>query len=325
MRNKLLTFFGFLLMAMIVWNGTACATTNNIGHAQTNTADKELSNSTSNNANNHKTNSTMLSENSNLVVQKETEEKPCDVELEESPKKTSPSYNLKVSKTGKVTLDDATRKSLNEWFSIFAGAWLEPFSEGKVKDEQLISFANTRLFGLSRDGGLSKEPKKETARCKVTEACTARVDEKEIEKVIEKYFQLRMKKHGFSEQPSRYKYKAGCYIVDMLCSDGEMTFSFAVVEKIISLKDDYYLADVKNYTGWYSLFSECNGDCDRKRLQEIKNASEVSDFETIMKLCPRWEASPTDKMRAKFRIVKSGEVIRPILVSYEKIKSFSKN
>lgn len=242
MRNKLLTFFGFLLMATVVWNTMACASTNNVGYAQTNNANKNLSNSTANNANTYNGNSNTLNENSNLTVQNETMEKSCDVEYVEPPKETSPTYNLKVSTTGKITLDDATRKSLNDWFSIFAGAWLEPFAEGKAKDKQLISFATIRLFGSNRDVSLSKEPTKETARCR-----NEGVDEKEVEKVVEKYFQLPIKKHGFSEESSRYK--AGCYYCVGSCvsGEGERRFYFAVVEKIVLLKDGYYLADVKNY------------------------------------------------------------------------------
>jgi len=327
--NKLLAFSVFLLVTSVAWNAAGCTAINNVGHAQTNNANRSLSNSATKNANSYNVNLNTLNGNSNFAVQNRTEEKKCDVELAESPRKRPPTYDLKISTNGAVTLNEATRKSLNEWFTIFADAGLQPFPESKAEDNDLILFAVNRLFGLGRLGTIPEEQKKETERCKNSETnyetneCTARVDEKEIETVINKYFLLPIKKHGFLEKPSMYK--NGCYYCgDACCADGEMTFNFAVVEKMIPLKSDYYLAEVKNYEGWHSLYSECNSDCNRKRLQEIKNASEVNDFETIMKLCPQWEATPIDKIRAKIRIVTLGKEIRPILVSYEKIESYTK-
>lgn len=303
-KTRYKNFVWILLSAVVALSISNCAVTNNISKAQIQT----------NSSNKY-------------------EEKITNKQIDESPEKETSVYNIKVSETGKVILDDQTRKSLNEWFSIFTSRGFI-FAEGKAKDEDLIWFALRELIGEGY------EPSPRSTKCK------SGADEQMIEEAVANYFQQSIRKHGptseliefdseeanvgnkaeeldtnfdrpLIHQPKKMKYKNGCYYGEAFAMGGEMTFYFAVIEKITLLRDKKFQVILKNYSSTEDVDMNPDG-CDKKNLIEADEARSSGNYEKLIRLCPKWKKTLLGKVRAKIKMVKSGEEIRPILVSYEK-------
>lgn len=240
----------------------------------------------------------------------------CDLEIYEPIASKAQSYSLPLSKPGAVVPDSATRTSLNRWFSVIAGSRLKPFAEGKLDEKTILAFAYNIAFGLTTSNFSIDEPAKPTMRCRnlLNRACDKRIDEKELERIADIYFQSSIARHGLESIPSAYA--TGCYTAKQ-CSDGEMAFVFSVVEKVTVMPDSMTLVDLQTYQGMESNYAECR--CDLGIRQRISDASAIGDYETVRQLCPEWDSQPREKMKARIKFVGAGATLRPVLVGYEQM------
>jgi hypothetical protein len=317
-REWLKNFFQILLPAILALSVTACVETNKVANTQhqTNAANRFPANSADN------VGSLELGKNTNLTAQNEIGEKNDDLQIGETSKEP-PTYNIKISKTGNVVLDNSTRKSLNLWFSIFADAGLEPFSEKNLKSEAAISFALHRLFPIDKPRAYNNEIHSQANRCGDENESYFRIDENEVQTVVTKYFQMKLE----NVEPLKnfcIAYEQGCYSYDCYAS-GDMGFVFAVAEKMKSLGNNEFQTDVKIFDA-LSLFDAynslpCQGGNSEKRIKEIDDLDTNGDYETLMRECPKWKTKLIRIMRAKFKLVNDEQLTHPVLLSYKTLYS----
>jgi len=140
-----------------------------------------------------------------------------------------------ISAAGKVvTLSSAEHKKLNIFFSNFSEAYIEPFTEGNIPDEELIKFGvlhnfknNFKLFENMGD--------------------ELKIKAGAISKSIEKYFGKTFSAHKSTKD---YRYKGGYYFIPN--ADGE-AYTFSQVASISDAGGDKYTALINVYTassGW---------------------------------------------------------------------------
>lgn len=252
----------------------------------------------------------------------------CEVDLKDSPPKKPAKFQAFAGM--KITIDERSRLALNDWFTIIAGTGLKPFARGRPTDSELIHFALSRIFDLGLYGSDLQEPrphKSDAKKCRSSKVRTIESDcsqsgsASEVNEVVMKYFGTRIKHHGITESP--FTFENGCYFRWVECSDGEMGFSFSVVKSVKRRPNNIYTAYITRYDGMYSNFAECRQDCSVRIQQKIKDAAHIGDFETVMRLCPEWGATPVSKAEASFAIRqnKTNKIQRPVLHRYRLVSS----
>jgi hypothetical protein len=135
-----------------------------------------------------------------------------------------------------VTLSLTEQKKLNTFFSNFAEASLESFTQSEgIKDEALISFALTHNYINCHN---KFEPQGDY---------DVKIKKSYLEETVIKYFGKTISNHKSVEGAT---YNNGYYTIPQ--SDGE-AYTFAQVEKFNDIGDSKFTADVNVYTafsGW---------------------------------------------------------------------------
>lgn len=140
-----------------------------------------------------------------------------------------------ISAAGKeVSLSAAEQKKLNIFFSNFSEAYLEPFTEGNIQDEELIKFGVLHNF-------------KNNFKLFENSGNELKIKSDAISKSIEKYFGKTFSAHKSTKD---YKFKGGYYYIPN--ADGE-AYTFSQVASVSDAGGDKFTALINVYTassGW---------------------------------------------------------------------------
>lgn len=160
-----------------------------------------------------------------------------------------------------VKLSGIEQKKLNIYFSNFSEAYLEPFTNGNISDDEMIKFGilhnHKNNFKLFEKAGENK--------LKIKDAL--------VSKSIEKYFGKIFTTHKSIQD---YKYKDGYYFIPD--ADGE-AYTFSQVEKLSDIGNDKYIAYINIYTassGW-------TGDNNANPEKWKKDANEMPELTSKFK------------------------------------------
>lgn len=200
--------------------------------------------------------------------------KPAQDKSDTKPTQTTKeTASVKETKATEVKLSVEEMSKLNTFFSNFSEVNLKPFTEGKITDEELISFGILHIIRNNKN------------MIEKSDAVTSRIKEENVTTSIQKYFGKIPVNH---KSTGEFILKNGYYIFPL--ADGE-AFTFSQVERLTDIGSDKYVAYINVYTAGSGWTGNTNGT-----MTEWKsNGNEVPEL--------------TGKFKATFEKKNTGNVL----------------